>query len=797
MRTLLLFLGLAASTLAQAQTVSGRVLDPESTPIPLVNVLLTDTGNVLLKAAVTDMEGRFQIASPRAGTFGLVLSSVGFDQDTLQITVGSEPLELGDLTMSSSAEMLAGAEIQARKPLVSVDPDKMVLNVADHLSASGANGLELLRKAPGVMIDNNDNIIVEGKSGIQVFIDGRPSPLRGEDLTNYLKSLQSTDVESVEIITQPSSRYDASGSAGIINIILKREKGLGTNGTLNAGFVRGAKNRYTGSLSLNHRNKRLNAFANYSTNQGQRTHFMDFYRSQNSLVFISETRKVIEFNNHNVQLGADFYAGKRSTFGMQLNGSNGNITDNTTSSTSIFTQGNAQADSILFAPAIGFSERVNSSANLNYRFKDTTGVTLSIDVDAAQFQRDLLDKLPNYYLSPNGETVYTERITEQETPIEITMYSAKLDYERPFLGGLFAGGGKWAKVETANTLDYYHEIDDELQLDSARSNSFNYDEQVYAAYLNQSFKMGKWGLQTGVRMEHTESLGELDAFVANDDKDVPRSYTDWFPSGGLTFKQNQLNTWALTYSRRIARPNYEELNPFQYQINELSFRRGNAFLQPQYTNNYKLTHTYKYTLNTSFSYSHVSDFSAQVTQSEGLASSYITSLNVADQHTYNLSVSYPLKINDWWSVFANVYGFYSNYVANDPAFIPVDRTTYGGYAQSTFTLHPKLSFELSGWYNSPSIWGGTYLTDALGAMNLGAKYDFSTTGTLRLAVNDIFYTQPWHGHTEFGGVVIDGRGGADSRQVRINLSWRFGDSEVKSTKRRKTGLEDETGRAGG
>ena len=796
-RSLLLLLGLFTAALSQAQSITGRVLDPTSTPIPLANVLLTDTGNVLLKAAVTDMDGKFHLSSPRSGTFGLVLSAVGFSEDTLSITVGEVDLALGAITMQQNAEVLAGAEITATKPLVTVDPDKMVLNVAEHLSASGANGLELLRKAPGVMIDNNDNIIVEGKSGVQVFIDGRPSPLRGEDLANYLKGLQSTDVESIEIITQPSSKYDASGNAGIINIILKREKGLGTNGTVTAGFVRGKRSRYNGSLNLNHRNQVLNAFANYSTNVGESYNFMNFYRSQNGYEFISRRDLIRGFENHNLQVGADVYAGKRSTIGVQLNASPSETNINGASYSSIFTEGNTQADSVLFAPTESIGSNFSGSANLNYRFKDTTGVALSMDLDMARFERTLLDKLPNYYLSPNGETIYTAKIAEQQTPIEIQLYSAKFDYERPFLGGKFSGGGKWAKVETNNTLDYYKETDGVLGLDSSRSNTFNYDEQVYAAYINQSFKLGKWGVQTGVRMEHTESLGDLQSFVETDNETVPRSYTDWFPSGGLTFAQNQINTWALTYSRRIQRPNYTELNPFVYQLDELSSRRGNPFLQPQYTNNYKLTHTYKYTLNTSFSYSHISDFTAQVTQSEDEIRSVMSSLNVADQHIYNLSISYPFKINNWWSMFANVYGYYANYVANDPAFFAVDRTTYGGYAQSTFTLHPKFSLELSGWYNSPSIWGGTYLTESLGALNLGAKYDFSPSGSIRVALNDMLYTQPWDGHTEFAGVVMDGTGGSDSRQVRINLSWRFGDSEVKSAKKRKTGLEDETGRIGG
>ena len=787
----------ATALFAQSRTVSGTYLDAESQPIPLATVLLSDTAGTLVKAGATDMDGAFRVVAPKDGLYQLAITAIGFKAFVQALELAGADLDLGPLTGVADAEVLGSAEITAKKPLVSVDPDKTVLNVAEHLSASGDNGLELLRKAPGVMVDNNENIMVEGKSGIQVFIDGRPSPLRGEDLTNYLKSLQSTDVESVEIITQPSSKYDAAGNAGIINIILKREKGLGTNGTVNAGYVRGERNRYNGSVSINHRNTFMNAFGNYGLFTGESTGFMNFYREQNGYTFDSKTNSMYNNENHNAQLGADFYVGKRSTIGFLASANTGQRSDSTVSNTPIYSPSSAVVDSILYAPTVSDAESINASFNINYRFEDTTGVSFSADLDYGQYTRDRLDFQPNFYLDPDGVTVLNERTTRQETPIDIELYSAKADYERPAFGGTFATGVKWADVRTDNTLDAYNVVSGEAALDSSRSNNFTYREQVYAAYINQQYTWGKWGLQAGLRMEHTESLGELTAFQETDNDRVQRSYTNLFPSAGLTFQQNMLNTWSLIYSRRIERPDYASLNPFEYQLNELSFMRGNPFLQPQYTENIKLTHTWRYTLNTSFSFSYISDFYAQVTQAEDQVRNFLTTLNVADQQIYNLSVSYPMQIKEWWNVYANIYGYYAKYTANDPLFVPIDQLTYGGYAQSTFTLNPAWSLEVSGWFSSPSIWGGTYRTASLGALNTGVKYQFSPRGTLRMSVNDILYTQPWEGETEFADVRINGTGGSDSRQFRINVSWRFGDAEVKELRKRKTGLENEQGRIGG
>ena len=320
-----------------------------------------------------------------------------------------------------------------------------------------------------------------------------------------------------------------------------------------------------------------------------------------------------------------------------------------------------------------------------------------------------------------------------------------------------------------------------------------YDEQIIAAYANYNFSLDKFKIQTGIRMENTDSKGDLTSSDANDNKLVERNYTDWFPSAGITYQMNQNNSLALIYSKRIERPGYQNLNPFEFQLDELSFSRGNPFLQPQYTDNIKLSHTYKYTLTTSLSYSYISDFFAQVTEALDENRNFLSTRNVANQEVYSLNVSYPKKITEWWNIYMSTYINYSSYTPTNPSFVAVDQTNYGGYAQSTFSLPKDVSFEISGWYSSPSIWGGTYQTESLGSLNMGIQKKW-TDWTVKLSANDILYTIPWRGKTQFGDLFIDGRGGSDSRTFQFYVSYAFGNKDVKTKNQRKSGLEDEQDR---
>ncbi len=783
-------------TYINAQSISGRVFSQENETVPFAAITLNQLqDSTLVKAVITNGEGFFEIKNVPSGNYNLNITNIGFADYQKQLRFEGTPLDLGSLALEMAAEVLDEVEVVAEKPMVQVLADKTVFNVENTINATGTSAFELLRKAPGVVVDNNGGIIVEGKAGVQIFIDDKLSVLQGQDLTNYLESLQSTDIEAIEIITQPSSKYDAAGNAGIINIKLKKDKSLGTNGSVTTGVTIGDFARYNTSINFNSRGKKGNLYGTYSNRFGKSTGFLNLLRTQSGTQFDARTNSIYDQNSNNIKLGYDFYATEKSTIGAIFNGNFNNGFGNNNSRTPIRPVENTANDSVLVSNNKTSNTSYNINANLNYKYADTLGHSINVDFDFGKYSSDRTAFQPNIYFNGDETEIIRQNATSQNTPIDIGIITFKTDYEQNLFKGKLGVGVKFSYVNTDNTFDFFNRINGEEVFNTMQSNRFDYTEKINAAYINYNYKWTKWNLQMGLRVENTISDGNLVSTQQNEDARVERNYTNFFPSGGLTYQLNQKNQLALTYSKRIQRPNYQSLNPFEYVIDELSFRKGNPFLQPQYTDNLKFSHTYNYRLTTSLSYSYISDFFAQVTVAEGDSRNFITTRNVADNEVINLGISYPKQIKEWWNIYFSLNAYVSSYTANSPEFLPVTQETLSFYAQNTFNLPKDYRLEISGWYSSPTVWGGTYQTAALGSLNVAfQKKYFNDKLTARLAFNDILYTIPWSGTTQFGDLFIDGSGGSDSRQVAFSLTYDFGRDEIKKARNRKTGLEDENNR---
>jgi len=669
--------------------------------------------------------------------------------------------------------------------------------VENTINATGTSAFELLRKAPGVIIDNEGGIIVEGKAGVQIYIDGKPSVLQGSDLQGFLESLQASDIESVEIITQPSSKYDAAGTAGIVNIVLKKDKSLGTNGSVTLGATQGRHTRFNSSISFNSRGKKGNLYGTYSNRIGENFNELNFLREQSGTIFDAATNMISNNNSNNIKVGYDFYATPKSTFGVILNG-NLNDGDTDSDAKTLIRELDAQStDSTLVAQNVIAENSKNFNGNFNYRYADTSGTSFNMDFDYGQYTSNGNTYQPNFYLNGTDEEVINEVINRQITESTIDILTFKADYEQNLLKGIVGFGIKYSDVGTNNLFDLFEVNNGQEVLNVDQSNLFDYTENVNAAYVNYNKKWSKWNAQAGLRIENTNSEGVLTSTQMSDNDNVKREYTDLFPSGGLTYQHNQKNQFGLTYSSRITRPNYQILNPFEFRLDELSFQKGNPQLQPQYTDNIKLSHTFAYRLNTSLTYSYIRDFFASFTTAGGENSTFLTTDNVANNEVINFTISYPTKINDWWSTFVNVSAFQSKYIPkeNNNDFLGITQNTMSLFAQNTFSLPKEYKMEISGWYSTPSVWGGTFLTKSLGALNIAFQKSFMDRKlNAKLSFNDIFYSSPWRANTEYGGLKLSGSGGQDSRNVALSLSFNFGSNEIKKARSRKTGLEDEKNR---
>jgi hypothetical protein len=777
--------------------IDGKVLDEEHNPVNAgVLSLLTFENGTFVKAVISNENGTFKIDNIANGNYKLFITSLGFkDYTSKKFTISDNNKTLDAFIIEANSEALDEVTIKAEKPMVQVLADKMVFNVQKSISIAGESGFELLRKAPGVLIDNNENLIVEGKSGVLIYIDDKPSMLRGEDLVNYLKTIQATDVDAIEIITQPSSKYDSEGNAGIINIKFKRDKTLGTNGSLASGLTIGDFATFNNSISLNNRNKKTSLYGSYSNRFGETTRYMNLYRLQNNTIFDSKTNSNYNVNNNNLRLGFDYFATSKSTFGIILTGNFSDNENTSKSRTPIIPEGNTNPTSVLVAGTDSHSKTSNLYGNLNYKLKLDNNTSFNVDLDYGKYTQDRTNLQPNRYFNGAETEVISESINFMDTPITIDIVTAKIDYEQDFLNGKLSLGAKYSKIVTDNKFDFFDRINGEDIINVNRTNTFKYDENINAAYVNFNRTYEKFNFQAGLRVEQTNSDGILKSLQEDQNAQVDRSYIDFFPSGGITYQHNRTNSFALIYSKRVQRPNYQSLNPFEYQVDELTFLRGNPFLQPQYTDNIKFSHTYNYRLNTSLSYSFVKDFSAQVTEAVGDDQNFMSPRNVANQKVINLGISYPTKFNDWWSIYFTANASRSIYEATNEDFLSTEQNTLSLFAQNTFKITKSFNAEVSGWYSSPAIWSGTYKIKSLGALNIAfQKKFFDDKLSAKLGFNDILYTSSWRGTTQFGDLRIDGSGGSDSRQVQFNLAYNFGGSDIKKARSRDTGIEEEKNR---
>lgn len=788
--------------------ILGQVIGVDGHPLSYANVLLYQVSDsALVKAEYTDESGAFELQQIAAGKYWINVTYVGLpEHNTAPFEISTNQVfTLPEIRMSSGGVELTEVVVKTSRPIVEVHADKTVFNVDGSVNATGSDAMELLRKAPGVVVDNNDNIMVSGKNGVQVYINGKPTYLSTSDLAAYLKTIQSSEIDNIEIITNPSAKWDAEGNAGIINIKMKKDKRLGANGSVDLGYQRGDYNNYNTSLSGNYRNKKMNTFGRYSYNDRKGTNFFNLYREQVGLSYDQTNPGINESESHNFRLGNDFFLNDKNTLGVLVTGYDSEHIGDQNSSMLIRNIGSTTVDSSLLASTLTDSKNANYNFNLNYRFDNGKGIVWNVDGDYGLFRNDTDNNNPNYIYAGLGRTdddILSKEEFLMVAPTNIDIYTMKVDHERPFLKGQLSTGVKYSLVSTDNDFKFYNIVEGKELLDEDRTNRFVYDENVNAVYANYAGKTGKWGYQAGLRIEQTISEGDLTAMKPVNDQNVKRDYIDYFPSAGLTWQANEKNQFGLTYSRRIDRPSYQDLNPFEGRLDKLTFEKGNPFLRPQYTQSVGLTHTYAYRFNTSLTYSKTTDLITRLTDIDerNESASFITYENLANQENISLNISTPLPITKWWNAYANISTYYTHNTADfgDGKVIDLDVWAYNLYAQNTFNLPKGIVFELSGWYSSPSIWGGNFKTKRMGAMDMGLQKKFmEDKATLKIALSDVFKTNEWSFESFYGALYIRGGGGWDSRRLRVNLTYRFGNDQVKGARRRSTGLEDEKKRVKG
>lgn len=796
---LLLFIASLAALGSKAQ-VSGTAKDDKGAAVNNATIsLLKANDSSTVKFAVTKENGSYSFTAVEAGQYLVKASYVGYQPAySSSFTVNGAAVTVPGITLDKLSASMKAVTVTAQKQVVEVKADKMVVNVEGTINAVGSDALDLLRKSPGVLVDKDDNLSVSGKNGVQVYVDGKPTPLSGSDLANYLKTLNSSQIEAIEIIANPGARYEAAGNAGIINIRLKKNKTIGTNGSANAGWNIGTYAKYNAGVNLNYRNKHVNIFGSYNYNKGLNEVRVNINRTVADSLFNQNSRVVMDNESHNYKAGMDYFIDKKNTIGVVVNGTIGDPSTSNKSRTPISYIPTGTVNRILVADNTSEGKRNNVNFNLNYTYTGTNGKSLAVNADHGTFNINNDQYQPNVYYNTNGDKM-SSVIYRMLSPTDININSIKTDWEQPFAKGTLGIGGKAAFVKTDNDFQRYNVYSTGQVLDRDRSNIFKYKEDIAAAYVNYNRAFKGITIQAGLRMENTTSEGTSNGQKAGTSGYEPytatfkRNYTDFFPSAAVTFNKNPMNQYSITYSRRIDRPNYQDLNPFEFKLDEYTFQKGNINLRPQYTNSIGITNTYKYKLTTTLNYSHVKDLFTQVFDTAEVSKAFISKRNLATQDIVSLNISYPYRYKAY-SLFVNANSFYTSYHANfgEGRNIDVNAAGLSLYAQNSVKFAKTWTAELTGFYNAPTVYQGTIKAKGLWSIDMGLqKQVLNGKGTIKGSVSDVLHTLKFHGISDFAGQRSDFTANWESRQAKLNFVYRFGSNQVKAARQRTTGADDE------
>ena len=766
-------------------TVSGSAMDTKNAPIESATIsLMKSKDSSIVKIAVSNKAGKFSFNNIPYGNYFITITSVNFiaaNSILFSIAENNKAVILDTLTLQPLAKNLAAVIVTSKKPLIEQKIDRMVVNVDASVTNVGSTALEVLEKSPGVTVGKDGSISLKGKPSVMVMIDGKPSYLSGAELANLLSNMNSNQLSQIEIMTNPSAKYDAAGNAGVINIITKKSITQGFNGSVTLNYGQGVYAKTNNSILLNYRTNKLNTFLNYGyiLNKG----FMNLDIQRNFFgtngVKISEldqqSNRINQNQTNNLKLGLDYFINKKTTLGIVTTGFIApQKQDGFT--TSYLKDGNANINSIERTIRTVDNTWKNGTVNLNFHSSfDSSKKDLTANFDYLHYDFSGNQNITGLTYNPN-KILQASNYLKNLLPLTIDIYSGRLDYAQPLNNGVkLETGIKSSIVKTNNVSNFYNLSNNNLLTDSKLSSAFNYSENINAAYLNLNKKMGKWMVQAGVRLENTNYKGLQSSLSQKADSSFNRNYTSLFPTAFVSYEINDKNQFALSIGRRIDRPAYQQLNPFIGFIDKYTYSTGNPFLQPQFSTNIELSHSYKNLLTTTINYSVVHDMINETLIHKD--STIIRSVgNIGTRYNYGITESATLPVSKWYSatLFTNLYqnkyiGAINGYAFN------AKQLTLSLNVNNQFSFTNGWSAELSGNYISRNRDEGQAIVLPLGQVSAGiAKQLFNNKASIKFNVRDIFYTQNPKEIQNFQDVQSSLKITRDTRVFNMAFVYRFG-----------------------
>jgi hypothetical protein len=792
-RSLIALLVLLPVFLFGQQHLKGIIKDQEGHLLDGVTVALNQNGK-LLSTALAE-RGSFILSPTPVGSYLFSAILMGYKPVSRTLVL---PKDTIIVVMQAVEKQLKEVTISASKPLIERKIDRVIFNVENSVLASGGTVWDALGKAPGIQTRFDGGVTASNKD-VVIYMDDKPLRLSGEDLAAYLRNLPSDNVSKIEIIANPTARYDAQGGA-VINIISKKPKGQGLNVVLGGGYTQATYGSYTGSSVFNYRKGKLNFYGSYGYSERKKDHQETEYIIYQTPGSYSDWRNaksgIRSGGSSSYKFGLDYDLTDKQVLGMLITGYNGKNARTNHVLTNIYNDHELTADSVLQTTNLTNGRTNQYSFNLNYKIKlDTGGKSLNVDVDYAPYVNNASQLVNNLSFLPGGQLASSPYKIYTPSSQHIDIYSGKLDYTYK-LGSLWSleSGIKYSSIKTSNGFDFYNNTGSMPVLVTANSDYFKYSESTAAAYTSITGTIGKWSVEGGLRAENTRTQGyslTLDSLTIN-------RYVKLFPSLFLVYKLNKDNELNLTYGYRISRPDYWRLNPFKSYTSPYTYLVGNPALQPAFISNAELGYTYKQQYNLGLFYRRTTGYFSNITVQDNVSKVlYDTQQNLDLSQEMGISASFPIKVVSWWEINNYLQGSYrkekSGYLQGS-----YDYHTLTGYLSSnhSFILSKAkgLKAELSAWYSSSTLQGIYKLARTYDVSAGIRKTAFNGQATIRLAVNDLFYGNPYRINVDY----LNQRNGFyeknDTRSATLSFSYRLGHN-VTVSRKRNTASEEEKQRA--
>ncbi|RLK07694.1 outer membrane beta-barrel family protein [Tenacibaculum discolor] len=794
-RTILIILFFSYSSYAQIE-LKGVVRNSSNAAIEFANVVLSNQKNEIVKGTITGVNGRFSL-SVKEGEYKLSISFLGCKNWLKEISIDDNH-DFGILILEESKNNLDEVVVNAKKPVIKRKVDRIEFNVKNTILSEG-NAWEVLNKTPGVIASSSGTLQVFGKSGVLVMIDERPVQLSLDELKNMLEGMSASEINLIEVITNPPAKYDAEGNA-ILNISLKKKKKVGYNGEFFSRYTQGIFPKLSNGANIFYRNNKVNISANYSLGKGKsnvkENSDINFFNSttETSSFWKENSDRDTDYVTHNFRTSLDYQVSEKSVLGIKIDGNlvpyreiinktRTNVLDNQNTLESFFINNN-NSD----------RDTKNISYNINYNQKlKRKGRSLSFNFDHIDYATKGGQEVSTDFYKPENNFDKNEYFTSHNKQ-SIKIYTSKLDYIEPIDStSNLETGFKFNSIKTDNNLIYFTKnTQGDLIFDSTRSNQFIYDEDTYAAYFSYSKGFDSFSIKVGLRGEYTKTIGNsvtLNQITNN-------NYFELFPSAFLQYKLKNKSSLGLSYSRRIKRPKFKLLNPFQFFISPYSFIEGSPFLQPSFSDNIDVTYSLKnkYFLTGYFSYTKSPFTQLSIQDNETRVFKYKAE-NLNSNVAFGVVFNTSFNVYSFWRMYfdLNLYNEIYEFIGVDGnQLIRNQRVNIDSYLWNEFQISKEhnLSLELTTRYFSPKVQGG-FNIKMMGEVSIGVKKKFfKNKATMSIYIADIFDTNKYTLESKYAMQNHIFRENPENQYVRFSLSYRFGNSKNKRKRKRERKSEE-------